>query len=102
MTVGISVDTKGEHGNAKLNISNIRLNISPDIVELIIALQASVLGPLMQPSVEKPVATCSSFLKVSVHACLPATMHWAAIGSSMLMSKFPPYRWNQQHRHQQG
>ena len=56
----------GQQGNVKLSVSNIRFNISPDIVELFMTLQNSVLSPLLQPAADKPVAKCATFNKVSL------------------------------------
>ena len=64
VTVGVQTDVHAQQGNIKLNISNIRLNISPDIVELFMTLHTSVLSPLLQPSADKPAAKCASFVKV--------------------------------------
>lgn len=66
ITLGIQADMQGEQGNVKLSISNIRLSISPDILELFMKLQTSVLAPLLQPAAEQPLAKCSTFTKVLI------------------------------------
>eukprot|EP00884_Botryococcus_braunii_P010315 jgi/Botrbrau1/19285/Bobra.0073s0028.1 len=51
-------------GDISLCISDVRLNLSPDVLELLLALQASVLQPLIHPSPDRPLARCSRFVSV--------------------------------------
>ncbi len=46
---------------AQVTLSDLRLNLSPDVVELALALQSSVLQPLMQPPPDKCVLRFSHF-----------------------------------------
>ena len=64
ITLGVVADMKGSHGNVELAISNIRLSVSPDILELFMKLQSSILSPMLQPAAAKPLAKCSVFTKV--------------------------------------
>ena len=66
-SLAVGVKMQGPSGNLTLDVSNLRLNLSPDILELAISLQASVLEPLIQPPAEQPVSKCTSF--VQVQAC---------------------------------
>lgn len=63
-TVAVNMKMNGPSGNMSLNVSNIRLNLSPDILELAMSLQSSVLEPLIQPPAEQPVSKCTRFFKV--------------------------------------
>lgn len=64
-TVAVDMSMNGPSGNMSLNVSNIRLNLSPDILELAMSLQTSVLEPLIQPPAEQPVSKCTKFVKVT-------------------------------------
>lgn len=64
-TVAVDMSMNGPSGNMSLNVSNIRLNLSPDILELAMSLQTSVLEPLIQPPAEQPVSKCTKFVKVA-------------------------------------
>ena len=54
--LGVTADLAGGAGDVALRLSDLRLNLSPDVAELAAALQASVLEPLVQP----PPDRCSS------------------------------------------
>lgn len=62
--MGVCMEMAGGSGSFNLDVGNIRLNVSPDVVELALGLQASVLEPLMQPSADQPLTRCSRFVKV--------------------------------------
>lgn len=72
-TIAVDMKMAGPSGNMTLNISNIRLNLSPDILELAMSLQTSVLEPLIQPPAEQPVSKCTKFLKVFTTSSANAT-----------------------------
>jgi len=63
-SLAVGVKMSGGSGNLSLDVSNVRLNLSPDILELAMSLQASVLEPLIQPPAEQPVSKCTTFVKV--------------------------------------
>ena len=48
--VGVSVAMERGAGTFNLDVSDLRLNLSPDILELASSLQTSVLEPLVQPA----------------------------------------------------
>lgn len=48
----------------KLDASDLRLTLSPDVLELGSALAASALAPLMQPKPDQPLASCTQFERV--------------------------------------
>ena len=68
-TIAVDMSMTGPSGNMALNVSNIRLNLSPDILELAMSLQTSVLEPLIQPPAEQPVSKCTTFIKVGICVC---------------------------------
>lgn len=47
--VGVRLDLGGEAGDIQLTLSDLRMNLSPDVLELALSLQSSVLEPLVQP-----------------------------------------------------
>ena len=67
--IGVAMEMAGPSGQFSLDVSNIRLNLSPDILELALSLQSSVLEPLIQPPAEQPVSKCSLFVKVAIPHC---------------------------------
>ena len=54
--LGVTADLAGGAGDVALRLSDLRLNLSPDVAELAAALQASVLEPLIQPSPDRRAA----------------------------------------------
>ena len=65
-SIGVKMEMVGSSGTFILDISNIRINLSPDILQLALGLQSTVLEPLVQPSAHQPVTRCSRFVKVSI------------------------------------
>lgn len=65
-TLAVDMSMNGPSGNLGIRLSNIRLNLSPDILELAMSLQSSVLEPLIQPPAEQPVSKCTKFAKVLI------------------------------------
>lgn len=53
--VAVDVKMKGATGDFNLSLSDLRLNLAPDIVELVQRLQSSVLEPLVQPAPDRSV-----------------------------------------------
>ena len=47
--VGVRLDLGGDAGDIQLTLSDLRMNLSPDVLELALSLQSSVLEPLVQP-----------------------------------------------------
>ena len=47
--VGVKLDLGGDAGDIQLTLSDLRMNLSPDVLELALSLQSSVLEPLVQP-----------------------------------------------------
>ena len=43
------MDMGGAAGDIQLALSDLRMNLSPDVLELALSLQSSVLEPLVQP-----------------------------------------------------
>ena len=62
--IAMDMSMQGGSGQLTLDVSNIRMNLSPDILELALSVQTSLLEPLVQPAAEQPVAKCSRFTKV--------------------------------------
>ena len=52
-------------------LSDLRVNLSPDVAELALALQSSVLQPLMQPPADKCVVLTA---ELGVQSCLVAVV----------------------------
>lgn len=63
--VSVRLHWEGAAGLLELGVSNLRLNLSPDVLQLALGLQRSVLEPLVQPPPEAPLARCSRFVKVT-------------------------------------
>ncbi|KAK9815130.1 hypothetical protein WJX73_008307 [Symbiochloris irregularis] len=53
----------GGKGDCELTLSDLRLNVSADLIELAQNLERNVLGPLAFPSPDKPIAMCSRFAR---------------------------------------
>ena len=68
--VGVRLDLGGEAGDIHLTLSDMRMNLSPDVLELALSLQSSVLEPLVQP----PPDRCDR-LPHHRRLCLPTTSH---------------------------
>lgn len=51
--VGIMMELSGGSGDIQLKLSDLRMNLSPDVLELAMSLQSSVLEPLVQPAPDK-------------------------------------------------
>ena len=91
--IGVAMEMAGPSGQFSLDVSNIRLNLSPDILELALSLQSSVLEPLIQPPAEQPVSKCSLFVKVATQHCpRPWIACWPCGGQrvhDVLMNEHP-------------
>lgn len=73
--ISVHVDMAKGTGDVRLQISDVHIRVSPDVLELGASLQASVLEPLIQPSADRCHALKSLFiLNVSV-ICKPAIEH---------------------------
>lgn len=53
--VAVDMKMKGATGDFNLSLSDLKLNLAPDIVELVQSLQSSVLEPLVQPAPDRSV-----------------------------------------------
>lgn len=53
--VAVEMKMKGATGDFNLSLSDLKLNLAPDIVELVQSLQSSVLEPLVQPAPDRSV-----------------------------------------------
>ncbi|KAK9908805.1 hypothetical protein WJX75_003140 [Coccomyxa subellipsoidea] len=62
--VGVMMELSGGSGDIQMKLSDLRMNLSPDVLELAMSLQASVLEPLVQPAPDKPLARCTRFLQL--------------------------------------
>jgi hypothetical protein len=51
--VGVMMELSGGSGDIQMKLSDLRMNLSPDVLELAMSLQASVLEPLVQPAPDK-------------------------------------------------
>lgn len=51
--VGIDMKMKNGTGDFNLSLSDLKLNLAPDILELVQSLQSSVLEPLVQPAADQ-------------------------------------------------
>lgn len=72
----------GPSGTFILDVSNIRINLSPDILQLALGLQTTVLEPLIQPSADQPVSRCSQYIKVGTSK--PNAWTWKFYGFHMV------------------
>lgn len=66
---------KGPTGDFNLTLSDLKLNLAPDIVELVQSLQSSVLEPLVQPAPDR----CVTALLHACLSCLFARECWAGL-----------------------
>ena len=51
--IGIDMKMRNGTGDFNLSLSDLRLNLAPDILELVQSLQSSVLEPLVQPAADQ-------------------------------------------------
>ena len=58
--VALSADLggNGSGGDVQIRLSDLRVNLSPDVAELALSLQASLLEPLAQPPPDRCMGTC--------------------------------------------
>ncbi|KAK9834254.1 hypothetical protein WJX81_000411 [Elliptochloris bilobata] len=77
--VSVSADLTAGSGDIQVALSDLRMNLSPDVVELALALQSSVLQPLMQPPSDKPLVRCARFERVWSNAAEAADGASAAV-----------------------
>lgn len=87
--VAVDMKMKGATGDFNLSLSDLKLNLAPDIVELVQSLQSSVLEPLVQPAPDRSVP--------QHRVCIPHTItaSWSfvvcrLVVSSGLASAFSP------------
>ncbi|KAK9827173.1 hypothetical protein WJX74_009221 [Apatococcus lobatus] len=62
--ISVHVDMAKGAGDVRLQISDVHIRVSPDVIELGASLQASVLEPLVQPSADRPLSKCNKFGKL--------------------------------------
>lgn len=55
VTLSASISSERGTGKANIALSKLKLNVSMDVLELILRLKSSVLGPLVQPSPDQCV-----------------------------------------------
>lgn len=53
--IAVDMRMKGPTGDFNLSLSDLKLNLAPDILELVQSLQSSVLEPLVQPAPDRSV-----------------------------------------------
>ena len=51
--IGVEMKMKNGTGDFNLSLSDLKLNLAPDIFELVQSLQSSVLEPLVQPAPDR-------------------------------------------------
>jgi len=51
--VAVRLDMGGDAGDIQLTLSDLRMNLSPDVLELALSVQSSVLEPLVQPAPDR-------------------------------------------------
>ena len=51
--VAVRMDMGGDAGDIQLTLSDLRMNLSPDVLELALSVQSSVLEPLVQPAPDR-------------------------------------------------
>ena len=51
--IGVDMKMRNGSGDFNLSLSDLKLNLAPDILELVQSLQTSVLEPLVQPSADQ-------------------------------------------------
>jgi hypothetical protein len=49
----VTLDLQSGSGDINIRLSDVRLNMSPDVLELALSLQSSVLEPLFQPAPDR-------------------------------------------------
>lgn len=72
--IAVDMKMRGPTGDFNLSLSDLKLNLAPDILELVQSLQSSVLEPLVQPAPDRSVhgkatACCCSRYYVMVVLC---------------------------------
>ena len=67
--ISVHVDMTKGTGDVRLQISDVHIRVSPDVIELGASLQASVLEPLIQPSADRYDVFCG-LIVLSVGHCL--------------------------------
>ena len=70
VTLSASISSEGGTGKANIALSKLKLNVSMDVLELILRLQSSVLGPLVQPSSDQYVRKKNPFPKGTLSQAL--------------------------------
>ena len=53
--IAVDMRMKGPTGDFNLSLSDLKLNLAPDILELVQSLQSSVFEPLVQPAPDRSV-----------------------------------------------
>ena len=66
--VSVTMASTAGSGDVMLEVTKLKLNISVDVLELVLSLQSSVLDPLVQPSPDKCVAAHPQTLSRIAHA----------------------------------
>lgn len=51
--VGMTMELSAGSGDIQVKLSDLRMNLSPDVLELALSLKGSVLEPLVQPAPDK-------------------------------------------------
>ena len=66
--VGVKLDLGGDAGDIQLTLSDLRMNLSPDVLELALSLQSSVLEPLVQPPPDRCPFPSSHLVQTPKHS----------------------------------
>lgn len=61
--LGLSFDLN-KNTNMELDLTSVKLVLTPDVVALVTEMVHSAVGPLLQPPVQKPLAPCNTFERV--------------------------------------
>ena len=54
--IAVDMKMKSKSGDFNLSLSDLKLNLAPDMFELVQSLQTSVLEPLVQPAPDRSIA----------------------------------------------
>ncbi len=84
--VVVDMRAGGAAGDVQLKLSDLRLNVSPDVLELAAALQASLLEPLILPPADRRGLACFP-LHAWASSCKPS--HHGAVMRTVLQMPCP-------------
>ena len=84
--ISVHVDMAKGTGDVRLQISDVHIRVSPDVLELAASLQASVLEPLIQPSADRCHTLVSVLMLILSSSPLSAKATFTTFAPLHLMS----------------